>query len=89
MSKEIDDRLDDLADLFAVWADARDADRPTPLLREVLIRACDDIATSVIVKEVEAVVPQGKPPEEPYVAADPMSGSKVISAWMKGQACDS
>jgi len=47
MSKEIDDRLDELADLAACWASRRALDMPVTKVRGFLIRACEDISHKV------------------------------------------
>ena len=41
---EIAERLDDLADLAAIWAARRADDRPAPMIREALLRACGELA---------------------------------------------
>ena len=41
---EVAERLDDLADLAAIWAARRADDRPAPMIREALLRACGELA---------------------------------------------
>jgi hypothetical protein len=43
MSKEIDDRLDDLADLTAIWAELRKEGKPTSMAKEFILMSCREL----------------------------------------------
>lgn len=62
MSKEIDDRLDDLVDLANIWARRREGGMDAPMIREILVRACG---------EVHAATPKGDRVPRAWVKGQP------------------
>ena len=50
MNNEIDDLLDELADLATIWVRRRESGMDAPMIREILVRACG---------EVHAAAPEG------------------------------